>query len=179
LTFEREHAAGHDLKAPDIRRFLSRVGAECPTHPKKCMTPEEKDFWDALVAGVPSQQTSWVLISVPLTFGPKYKDQEEEILTRSVNHEIKHAQYFLEPAYKTTVDRYWKALPPKSRKYAETALGSMTYDVTDAELIVNEFQAYLLAGRSETVLEALSDHQEIEDLTHDLEVAGTPPIMVQ
>lgn len=54
-------------------------------------------------------------------------------------HELCHARYFLDPAYRQQAQQLWNSLEKKSRQKVETMLQKMRYP---SHVFVDEFQAY-------------------------------------
>lgn len=60
-------------------------------------------------------------------------------------HETRHGFYFTEPAYAEICRAYWnQVLSPRDRELFRLVLKSMDYDPADEELMINEWQSYLL-----------------------------------
>jgi hypothetical protein len=59
-------------------------------------------------------------------------------------HESYHGIYFCSEEYRALCDRLWKAAPATERLFMTRLLGALGYDTADRDLVVNEFQAYLL-----------------------------------
>ncbi len=67
-------------------------------------------------------------------------------ISEVVTHEISHAQFFNNKAYRDAVVQYWnEKLTEKERKKIRFALksDSIGYNDKDEYLMINEFQAYL------------------------------------
>jgi hypothetical protein len=60
-------------------------------------------------------------------------------------HETRHGLYFTEPTYARACREYWNGvLSADQREAFRLALLSMDYDSADEELMINEWQAYVL-----------------------------------
>jgi hypothetical protein len=59
-------------------------------------------------------------------------------------HELFHMQYFLTPGYKSTVVDFWAKVPEKDKSDIRKVLGYAGYDPANEDLMINEFQAFLL-----------------------------------
>ncbi len=64
---------------------------------------------------------------------------------RTISHEFFHAQYFLNPKYRSIVDKYWEGLDAEKKEKFKKNLPPV-YDRDNDFLIKNGFQAYLLSG---------------------------------
>jgi hypothetical protein len=60
-------------------------------------------------------------------------------------HELNHALYFSEPAFRARVARIWKELPARSQDALRAALSS-TYALKEEDLLLTEFAAYGIQG---------------------------------
>lgn len=64
----------------------------------------------------------------------------------TIAHELHHARYFSDAAYRAAVAAYWNEhLSDTERAQIRSVLGSL-YDSRNDDLIINEFQAYALPG---------------------------------
>jgi len=130
---------GHDYSAASLRRFFTIADrAHVP------LTPEEallRHLLDQL--GWLKPDTMAGLISAPgvgananVTAAAR-----DTILT----HELSHGEYFSDPAYASYVHRFFLGtMTPAEQAAFRTYLAGEGYDSTNAELIENETQAYLL-----------------------------------
>jgi hypothetical protein len=59
-------------------------------------------------------------------------------------HESYHGIYFCSKEYQELCARIWKSAPAAERLFMTRLLGALGYDATSRDLVVNEFQAYLL-----------------------------------
>ncbi|MFH2204094.1 MAG: tyrosine-protein phosphatase [Elusimicrobiota bacterium] len=64
---------------------------------------------------------------------------------QSLEHELTHALYCAEPAFRAEAARIWKDLPAAARELVLNAL-SRVYGLQDQELILTEFAAYGVTG---------------------------------
>ena len=59
-------------------------------------------------------------------------------------HESYHGIFFCSAEYRTLCHDVWESAPDGERVFIRSLLSRMSYDISDRELLVNEFQAYLL-----------------------------------
>lgn len=61
-----------------------------------------------------------------------------------LTHEVFHGLYFSSPAYRADVHRIWGELSEKEQFFWKVFLGRRGYNPRDRDLMINEFQSYLL-----------------------------------
>lgn len=61
-----------------------------------------------------------------------------------LTHEAFHGVYYEEPAFRAGVSAVWEGLSEVERSYWRELFSYLSYDPTDENLMINEFQAYLL-----------------------------------
>jgi hypothetical protein len=61
-----------------------------------------------------------------------------------LSHESYHGVYFCSEEYRALCDRLWNEAPASERLFMTRLLGALGYDPGSRDLVVNEFQAYLL-----------------------------------
>jgi hypothetical protein len=66
-----------------------------------------------------------------------------------VSHEIFHAQYFLNDQYQVTVREFWGHEVEADDKHLVVETLGKAYNTTDENLIIDEFQAYLLQAEAQ------------------------------
>ena len=93
----------------------------------------------------------------------------------TIEHELLHAQYFSDPRYKSVVHSFWRErLSEEQRGQVRRELGAQ-YDPANEDLMVNEFQAYVLQSTPRGWLLAERERWRAL-LLSDLEQAGTAPL---
>jgi len=174
-TYQRslEYIAGHDIPSPALLEFYAKANEACAQKPNDadiCPSQSEKDVFENFILPVAKQEGhDFVVITTSLD--PKMSYIE------IASHEILHAQYFLEPVYRNTVDHYWHdVLTENQRQDVRTRL--YDYDTNNDFVMRNEFQAYLLmAGATQAQLGDL-----VPELRPPLEKLltenGVPPVQV-
>jgi hypothetical protein len=158
-----------DPKRYDLIGYYAAVDRACESEPKLCLDDAEKAMRQLLERAWSDRERFVVLsfaVFAPLPFGD------------IVSHEILHAQYFLDPAYRTAVEVYWAALDEAARGPIVAALAS-EYAESDDYLMRNEFQAYVLqAGADRGRLSRfLAAHRA--PLMAQLKKHGVVPIQVE
>ncbi len=134
---------GHDLRVADVRAFLVAADARCAAEPGKCPSPMERVVGDKLASANGDKR---VVLAVPMrvdaTIAAPYMPY--------LSHEIWHAHYFLIDGFADVVARFWEdVVTPADKNGIRDALRP-TYEIDDPsrhDLLLNEFQAYLLAHR--------------------------------
>jgi hypothetical protein len=128
---------GHDYSAASLRRFFTIAD-----HGHVLLTSEEallRHLLDRLGWLKPDAMAG--LISAPGVGANVTAAVRDTILT----HELSHGEYFSNPAYASYVHRFVQdTMTPVEQADFRTYLVGEGYDGTNAELIENETQAYLL-----------------------------------
>jgi len=128
-------AGGHDLRGPVVSAFFSEVERQCQGNPRICLSKEEESFRSQVVHPISMVNPNFVVLAVSA--------EVSEDLPLLLSHELWHAAFFLNDGYRASVYAYWKTLQAQEQARIRKAL-SATYDSSDEELMVNEFQAHLL-----------------------------------
>jgi hypothetical protein len=126
---------GADIDSKDLLTFYAAVNAACAAAPgtRVCLSSAEKDFYTNIVQPTSFLKSKKDFVVISIVVG----DYDVG------SHELLHAQYFLNPTYRKTVDDLWSLLSESSRTEIRAALAS-NYDKSDETLMKNEFQAYVL-----------------------------------
>jgi len=162
---------GHDLKAADLKRFHEAVTEKCRTDADYCPNAQETALFDSFILPIAAQQPDMVVITYALESSMRY----DEVVT----HEILHAQYFLDAAFRQVVDTYWATSVPAAEKEAIKSALSEHYDRTDDLLMKNEFQAYMLMAGADMNLLSRYVGRHREPLMAALRAVSVTPIQVQ
>lgn len=129
----------HDYRTGDLADFFNRV--------------EEADF--------PLYEEEWLLLEILLETGllrqeeGRYVGGPGAVLSFSLEspprlrerflvHEATHGLYFRFEEYREFVRSVWEGLAEEDRRLWRFFLGNYSYDPEDEDLMINEFQAYLL-----------------------------------
>lgn len=135
---------GHDYDAATLARFfnLARGGG---------LSAEEQRLLDILLrgrvlrvtaAGFVAQPPAQALVSLAASGGPPEADiaLRREIL----RHELAHGEFFTHLFYRAACDHFWRrVLNGYERGVFLRFLDRSGYDIGNAELVINEVQAYL------------------------------------
>lgn len=135
-------AAGHDLRGKDLKAFREKFQKkekrmDAPAREAdKARLSVERDFWREVLLPELKLIPSMTLIAV---------SADDRSVRENLHHELLHARYFRDPRLRRAVRRFWrKEVPKKDKKTFKTALGSDVYDVSNEELMINEFHSYIL-----------------------------------
>lgn len=178
---DREHAEnrlndsveGHDLIGADLRAFdkawvAARRSFERVTEEDSlAKLALERDFWDRFLRPKLAKSPDLILLAVAAG-----TDVEG-----TISHEILHAQYFRSAGMRRVASEYWETSVPDADKKAITSVLRANYAVDgDRELLINEFQAYVLMHRAEDfqLASAVATHRA--PLLERLAKVGIAPI---
>jgi len=160
-----EQALGHDVPSKELISFWSQLETAC-IQQSFCPTSEEEEFFKEVVLPTNQKESQFVVISYSL-------DTEWYV---TLSHEMMHAQYFLDPQYRKTVDQFWaESLNEKDREGIRKILSTL-YNGNDEFVIRNEFQAYLLQNGA--IQHNLKSYVSLyrDRLIKKLQEAGSPPL---
>lgn len=124
---------------PDLLHFYAAVDRACPAQAALCLDEPERAM-RALLERAWADKPRFVLV----TFAHVGWIPDDEV----VSHEILHAQYFTQPAYRRAIEAYWRGLTEVQRARVRASLAG-SYNASDEELMQNEFQAYILMSGAE------------------------------
>lgn len=146
---EQTYYVGHDYTAAALAAFFNTVPRSGVQ-----LNPQEQDLrsrllqWGffaevepgRLVAPTPER----VLISVAPDDSPQLSAPDRRLKWASVlRHELSHAEFFVNPAYRDYCLRAWQALPDPQRQIFTEEFARLGYDTANTLLLANEFQAFL------------------------------------
>lgn len=130
---------GVDLRVSDLTAFA--VDA-C----RQCSTPIEREFFGMVLPQLEHRFAAKAVIAT--AWGN----------TATIEHELLHGEYFVNDDYRSAVHTFWSTeLSDDQRAVISRELGA-EYDATNSDLIVNEFQAYLLQAKPSSMLAAQRHH---------------------
>ncbi len=136
--------AGHDLKREDLLRFYEDLQGRCEQEPELCPTPHERALFEGYILPLAEDESPFVVIAYPVIV-----ERAGQSWHWIVSHEVLHAQYFMQPEYRATVDQFWRhQVADADKAFVKRFLGQ-SYDVSDELLLINEFQAYTLQAGNE------------------------------
>ena len=130
----------HDYAAPDLARFFTLAQRQ-----GVALNEEELLLRDiAVTHGIvqPDPDGGWrtgagAILSISRASGPALR----RLLLR---HEAMHGLYFTHEGYREAVWALWQELTADEQTFWRLLLAAVNYDVDYPDLVVNEFQAYLL-----------------------------------
>ncbi len=149
--------SAHDYRTSDLATFFN-VWAEA----NERLSKEEQAFLDLLVSlellAWNEDSTQWtatgnqaVLSIASFYLGSELRSSRvlgkpaREFEAHTMYHEMRHGLYFTEPEYAEACREYWNnVLGYNDRRAIRLSLWANDYDPSDEELMVNEFQAYVL-----------------------------------
>lgn len=165
---------GHDLKLTDLLRFYQRVDEVCEETQSEdyCLSSHEKEMYNNLITLLSEENEEAVVITFAVHSTLHYYEV--------VSHEVLHAQYFLDPAYRSVIDEYWENdVSEQDKNLARRSL-ERYYNVHEDELLLkNEFQAYVLMANAEDNLLWFFLNSHRGPLLDKLKAKGAEPIQVQ
>ncbi len=138
--------AGHDLQGRDLLDFWTRFTGERVTFARPSSTwtrgeellQIEDDFWNHVLLPRLRADPDWTLIA----YAPG--DDPEPLAHAVLDHEVSHARFFRDPAYRAAAIRFWREEVAPEDRQAILEQFRHHYDVADERLVANEFQAYVL-----------------------------------
>ncbi len=130
----------HDYRAEDLARFYNLVAErDFPIY------PEEALLRSVLVShGILIQDDQGVLYPGEGAVLSISRESTESLRYRFFVHEGSHGIYFTSQEYRVFVKELWESLDPRDQGMWRFFLGWYGYDPEDEDLMMNEFQAYLL-----------------------------------
>lgn len=161
-------AVGHDIPSQELLNFWTKLESSC-AQKRLCPAEEEEELFKKVVLPASQKLSQFVVISYSL-------DTDWWV---TLTHEMMHAQYFLDPIYRQTVDQFWnESVTDQDRKKIKSILGSF-YNGNDEFVMRNEFQAYLLQKNPEQY--ELHAYVTVyrDKLIKSLREAGAAPIAIK
>jgi hypothetical protein len=154
---------------PDLLEWFAALDRECSGDRDMCADDGEKAM-RTLLEGAWKDRPSFVLI----TFAHRSIIPDDEV----VSHEMLHAQYFTDTAFREVVESYWNDLPESSKAEVRRVLG-IVYNAKDDELMQNELQAYaLMSGGDRSRFNTVARPHRAP-LVERLAKRGVTPIVVE
>ncbi len=162
---------GHDLKSEDLLRFWAAVQSACEKDSSYCATNFEIDLFNTFIVPKSQEQERFVVIT--------YASQSRMRYTDVVTHEIMHAQYFLDDAFRATADKFWNERVSETDRDAVRQILSSVYDASNELLMINEFQAYMLMADAEQHMLRQFVGKYRQDLMDAMTAQGIEPVQVR
>ena len=152
---EPTYYVGHDYTAAALAAFFNAVPRSGVQ-----LNPQEQNLrsrllqWGFFAEAEPGRLVAptpeRVLISIAPERSSPLLAQDRRLKWASVlRHELSHAEFFVNPAYRDYCLRAWQALPEPQRAIFTEEFARLGYDTANTLLLANEFQAFLwepLAG---------------------------------
>ncbi|MCQ4632468.1 hypothetical protein GB927_020650 [Shinella sp. CPCC 100929] len=136
---DQAHYVGHDTVAEFINAFYAKSAEKCAGDPELCVSPLEKELFEKVIKPLHERQVSdFAILAV---------EARGEGFISNVTHEILHARYYLSPAYRSVVTKFWNenVIPDDRDKIRVFLANTYNFDGPEGEaLLINEFQAYTL-----------------------------------
>lgn len=172
-TTYAQRIGGTDIRSADLQNYYRSVGSHCQcpcpdgtgcATGNFCLSSAEQEMHDRVIAPADAKGKPYVVIMAPYEYG---------II---VEHEILHAQYFNDPAYREAVDEFWSDKLSEAERTVITSELGEEYDRNDSYLIRNEFQAYALKSEGSSH-ESITARFKERFLAH-LSEKGVTPILL-
>jgi hypothetical protein len=160
----KAYVDGIDLQAHDLEAYYNAANSACPHDKTACLNVHETAMFDQFLMPLAKQRGDYVLL------GTSYGR------SGVISHEILHAQYFLFPKFRAVVDCYFDDILSDASRAEIRADLAGEYDVKNATLVRNEFQAYLLQSGETSHLPHLRATDRLA-LLRILREAGDFPVM--
>jgi hypothetical protein len=182
MTTDAEHADsmreinGHDLRAPDLRRFWAQLSQQRETDPgfsklssdgERRSIQIETEFFKKFVLPTIEKNPNAVILAGAI----------DGDITATLSHEVRHAQFFVQPRYQEVAEDFWaKSITPQDKANLRISFAPL-YDEHNETLMANEFQAYLLQNPTPEGMESLVATYR-KPLVEALAAKGLTPINV-
>lgn len=162
---------GHDLRSESLKEFWQDLQAACRIDQRKCPQSKEKELFEQFIVPKLKEGRPFVIVTYALRGGIPW----DEVVT----HELMHAQYFLEPMFRSVADTFWAQRVSSSDKQAAKEILGVIYNVNDELLLKNEFQAYMLMSGAETSMLPTLVAKYRQPMLDAMKAKGVTPIQVQ
>ncbi len=142
IKTQEEQLFDYNLKGVDLRRFLKETEKQCVTNSDKCLSKDERLFFDKISNQI--DKKDFVLITstfFPMFFGDAH-------LT-AISHELMHVMYMQNANYLKIANDFWhKDVSASDKQLAKDSFKEI-YDIDVEYVVINEFQAHILQRRPE------------------------------
>lgn len=129
----------HDYRAKDLARFFQLAKEE-----DFLLNPEEYMLRDILldrgilrISSGNYEPGEGGLLSIS-------RESSDRLRYLFITHEGYHGLYFASPEYRRSVEEYWSGLSEAEQRFWRLFLDWKWYNTEDNDLVINEFQAYLM-----------------------------------
>ena len=130
-------SSGHDLPRILLQGFFSGAKRLCPD--LSCLLEGEALFASKVMLEFERRASAGYSVV-------SFDVESEDSVNAALKHEISHGQFFQQSGYRAAVQMFWYGLPLDIQRAAQKVVG-VNYDVSNAELLLNEFHAYILDGK--------------------------------
>ncbi len=135
----------HDYRPEDLAEFFNLA--------EKLNFPLYREEWvmrDILLSnGILERDPEGILIPEKGAVISIARESSPVLRERFLIHEASHGLYFTSAEYREYIARIWEGLTEEDRGMWRFYLGWYGYDPSDEDLMINEFQAYLVQQRSD------------------------------
>ncbi|MFZ9521146.1 MAG: hypothetical protein ACO3A4_11785 [Silvanigrellaceae bacterium] len=128
---------GHDLPQSLLQSFFTGAKGMCPDF--SCLLEGEVVFASKVMPEFQRRSPGGYSVV-------SFDVESEDSVSAALKHEISHGQFFQQSGYRMAVQMFWLSLPMDIQMAAQKMIG-MNYDVSNQELLMNEFHAYILDGK--------------------------------
>ncbi len=143
----------HDYRAKDLAEFFTVTEKQNFT-----LNPEEYELRDILINNKIIHKSengyshdSGGILSFTMESSPRLRHL-------FITHEGYHGIYFSDSRYEPEVQKVWDSLDEPEKQFWYNFLDWKHYEIEDAYLVVNEFQAYLMQQKVENVESYYKDY---------------------
>ena len=133
--------AGHNLPGEVISDFVAAGGATGDTDLR--LSDDERMFFDTFLHAPAVTACGKVFYLIA------FSAQSTKDYRSVISHEVFHAHYALNPAYRAVVRKFWNDVVSAEDKVLITADVGRAYNVDVEQLVIDEFQAYLIQEKAE------------------------------
>jgi hypothetical protein len=159
-----------DPARPDMLAYHAAVDQACAL--EQAMCPQEPELaMRRMLDAVWEGRDRFVVI----TFA-RHGEFPDDVV---VSHEILHAQFFTQPAYREVVEAHWAGLDEPTRAALRDKLAGQGYNPADEELMMNELQAYVLMNGGELAGLASEIPAHRPPLQNALRARGVEPLQTE
>jgi len=143
----------HDYRAKDLAEFFTVTEKQNFT-----LNPEEYELRDILINNkiIHKYENGYLpdsggILSFTMESSPRLRHL-------FITHEGYHGIYFSDTRYEPEVQKVWNSLDEAEKQFWYNFLDWKHYEIEDAYLVVNEFQAYLMQQKVENVESYYKDY---------------------
>jgi len=143
----------HDYRAKDLAEFFNISEKQ-----KFILNPEEYELRDILLENNIIQKSEENYIPNSGGILSFSKESSPRLRQLFITHEGYHGIYFSDLRYEPEVQKVWNTLDEQEKQFWYNFLDWKHYEIEDAYLVVNEFQAYLMQQKIENIESYYKDY---------------------